>query len=100
MPYKPIYAFTDSMEGKLVRFKNAMSAPNLTSQFKINKSHSDELHIPVGALGVIYEVRGATLFIGFGRDLKSVPEKHSSPAFFSATIQFYIDDSHLLEIEN
>ena len=77
-----------------------MSAPNLTSQFGINKKHGEELHIPVGALGIIYEVRGATLFIGFGRDLKSAPAKNSNAAFYAATIQFYIDDSHLLEIEN
>ena len=100
MPYKPIFSFSDSMEGKLVRFKNAMSAPNLSSLFKISKNHTDELHIPAGALGMIYEVRGATLFIGFGRDLKSKPEKHTSPAFFSATVQLYIDDSHLVEVEN
>ena len=100
MSYKPIYSFSDSMEGKLVRFKNATSAPNLSSMFKISKTHADELHVPAGALGVIYEIRGATMFIGFGRDLKQVSEKHTSPAFFSATIQLYIDDSHLVEVES
>ena len=100
MPYKPIYSFDDSMEGKIVRFKNSVSLPNLTSQFGINKNHGEELHIPAGGLGLVYEVRGATLFVGFGRDLKLAPSKGMTPTSFSATVQFYLDNSHLLEIEN
>ena len=99
MTFKPIYSFDESMEGKVIRFRNSFSAPNMTGQFGLNKKHPDELHIPVGGLGMVYEIRGATMFVGFGRDLKSAPAKATSPAFFAATIQFYIDNSHLIEIE-
>ena len=59
MTFKPIYSFDESMEGKVIRFRNSFSAPNMTSQFGLNKKHTEELHIPVGGLGMVYEIRGA-----------------------------------------
>src|SRR5688500_17262607 len=99
MPFKPIYAFDDLMEGKTIRFRNSVTVRNLTNQFGISRDYGAELNLPSGALGTIYEVRGGTVFIGFGRNLKSAPERNFSPASYAATAQIHIDDSHLIEIE-
>lgn len=99
MAWKPLNSFANSMTGKLVRFKSSYSTPNLSNQSGINKIHPPQINIPAGAVGVIYVVRGATLFIGFGRDLKSAPSKSGSPTYYAATIQFYMDDINKLEIE-
>ncbi len=99
MAWKALNSFSDSMKGKLVRFKTGVSASNLSNQFNINNSHPASINIPAGALGIIYQVRGATLFIGFGRDSKLPPSRNGSPTYYAATIQFYLDDINKLEIE-
>ena len=99
MARKPLNSFANSMAGKLVRFKRNYSTPNLSNQSGFNKIHPPQINILSGALGVIYLVRGATLFIGFGRELKSAPSKSGSPTHYAATILSYLDDIHKLEIE-
>ena len=98
MAWKSLNSFSDSMIGKQVRFRTNYSAPNLSNQLNNNTTHPSTLVIPAGAIGVVYQVRGITMFIGFGRDLKTAPSKFS-PAYYSATIQFYIDDINKIEIE-
>lgn len=98
MAWKSLNSFSNSMKGSLVRFRSSHLAPNISNQLNSNSTHPQKLNIPVGALGIIYEVRGVTMFIGFGRDLKSSPRifSHSN---YAAAIQFYIDDINKLEIE-
>jgi hypothetical protein len=99
MPFKPIYAFTDTLKGKNIRFKRAGQFPNLTNQFGISLAHGTNMQVPAGALGHIYEARGGTLFVGFGQNLKLNPPKYSSSSYYSATIQVYLDDMDNLEVE-
>jgi hypothetical protein len=99
MAFKPIYAFTETMKGKKIRFKKAGEFSNLTNQFGISLAHGANMQVPAGALGHIYEVRGGTLFVGFGQNLKTDPPKFSSSSYYSATIQVYLDDIDKLEVE-
>ena len=100
MAWAHLNSFSNSMAGKKVRFRSNHPTANLSYQFDINKTHPAQLNIPAGAIGVIYQVRGSTLFIGFGRDLKVAPSSHGSATFYGATIQFYMDNINKLEIEN
>jgi hypothetical protein len=90
----------EKLKGKKVRFKQSFTSPNLSYQFGINKVHGAQITAPNGAIGVIYEARGATLFIGFGSDLKLAPSVYTSPTFYKATVQLYSQSLHKLEIES
>ncbi|MEO6670261.1 MAG: hypothetical protein ABIN36_12340 [Ferruginibacter sp.] len=98
MAWKSLNSFSESMKGKQVRFRSNYSAPNLSNQLNNNTFFPATLVIPSGSVGVVYQVRGITMFIGFGRDLKTAPSTFS-PAYYSATIQFYIDDINKIEVE-
>ena len=78
MAWVPLNSFSNSMTGKKVRFRSSYPTANLSNQFNINKTHPAQLNIPASAIGVIYQVRGATLFIGFGKDLKVAPSNLGS----------------------
>ncbi len=99
MPWKKIDAFMESYKGRYVRFVQPHSAANMTKQFKINNAQSTNVRLAAGAVGKIYEVRGATMYIGFSQDLRTAPASHTQPTGFAATIQFYINDSDKIEVD-
>lgn len=99
MSFKTIYAFTTSLKGKQIRFRQAITAENLSNKFGLNKNYSEEFQIPAGALGVIYEVRGGTLYVGFGHNVKVAPSRSLSATFFAATAQIHIEHIDTLEVE-
>ena len=100
MPYSLIDNFSIHQKGKYVRFRTSYIGHNLTHGFNISKTNDMIVKIAPGAVGLIYEVRGGTMFIGFSKDLKTPPPKHYSPTQFSATIQVHISDINKLEIES
>jgi hypothetical protein len=52
-----------------------------------------------GDIGLIYRVNGATIFIGFGENLKTPPEKYMDISRFAAHITLTIHDIEKIEIE-
>lgn len=98
MKFVPLNAFLTDMKGKTVRFRSSFQTANLSNRFQINLTHPASLNVPVGSLGIIYQVSGATLFIGFGRNLKTVPSDFG-PSSYAATIQLYIHHIDKIEIQ-
>lgn len=99
MNYTPVHSFLVAHKGKHVRFKAAYTANNLSQAFGLATSVGPVLKINPGAVGLIYEVRGGTLFIGFQKDLKTPPPKSTFITRFAATMDLHINDSHKIEIE-
>jgi hypothetical protein len=99
MTWQPLHMFSTTMKDKLVRFKSNHTTANLSNQLNNKKTLPAMLSIPAGSIGIIYQVNGGTMYIGFDRNLRSAPSSYS-PAYYAATIQFYIADINKLEIEN
>ncbi len=98
MQFTPLTGISLSYKEKMVRFVKSITAPNLSNQFGYSQKFPTPISIPVGSIGQIYEVRGATLFIGFGADLKMEPNVSSS-THYAATIQLYLDSVDCIEVE-
>jgi len=99
MNFKSTSVFSETYKGKYIRFKTAFNAVNLSHQMGVNTVLPEQIPIPMGAIGLIYVVRGATMFVGFNKDFKSLPSRGTSPTFFDATIQLGIGMISRIEIE-
>ena len=99
MAWKAISAFMNSQKGKYIRFVKPWSGKNMSHAFGIKSTNAASIRIDAGAVGKIYEVRGATMFIGFSNDLKTPPPAYMSPTSFGATIQLYINDIDKVQVD-
>jgi hypothetical protein len=99
MAYQKINMFSTTQKGNRVRFKSSHVASNLSKQFNVNSLHGPTLRIYEGAVGLVYAVRGATMFIGFSKDLRVPPTRDTSPSMFAATIQLDVHEIDKIEME-
>ncbi len=99
MQYTTVDYVSTLQKSKYARFKTSHLADNISAQLGVNNSLGKKITINAGDTGLIYEVRGATMFIGFNKDFKVPPSKFSGPTAFAACIQLYINDIGKIEIE-
>ncbi len=92
-------SFKVDMTGKYVRFRTSYNATNLSSLAKLNNSKSSQIPIAAGAVGVIIEVRGGTIWIGLSRDLKSAPGRGLGKDEYAAIVDYNIGNIGYLEID-
>ncbi|MEP7279640.1 MAG: hypothetical protein ABI813_13405 [Bacteroidota bacterium] len=97
MHFSPPNGFYNTQNRKYVRFKASHTAGNLSKQLNNKNTHGSGLGIKPGDTGLIYRVNGATIFIGFDENLKTAPDRHTSPSGFAATISFSIHDIDKME---
>jgi hypothetical protein len=98
MNFKKMEAFQNNQKGRFVRFRAPYAAVFNLANLN-NKNLPSKVTIPAGAIGLIYSVNGGTIFIGFGKDLKTAPSRTMSPTSFPSAISMVYTQMDKLEVE-
>lgn len=99
MAWKKIESFTSALTGKYVHFVANYGATNLSASFKIQPDQKTNVPVTSGCIGLIYQVRGGTIFIGFGKDMRIAPSYNTPITSFPVTIELHISYIDRIEVD-